>query len=133
MLRSQLPGSLPPLATETRPGCFHRRISTCAGHGYHILVAGIELRRRRRGAVIAKLVVNRPISLIPTAVSVACNRLMAAVFSPTSGCAANSAHYMLTGRTLFRLAGTTQSWCDAKAGISMDVRELPDLEVPLRE
>jgi hypothetical protein len=51
MLRSRFPGPrFSTTPTETRPGC-SSTTKRCAGHGYHILVAGIELRRRGRGAV----------------------------------------------------------------------------------
>ena len=46
---------------------------------------------------------------------------MAAVLYTTSGCAANCAHYMLTGRTFFRWPGDIVL-CDGKAGISMEVK-----------
>ena len=45
------------------------RLSRCAGHGYHILVA--TFGGEGVASLVAKLVVNRPISLTPTAVSVA--------------------------------------------------------------
>jgi hypothetical protein len=61
--------SVPPLR---RPGLAALPpLSRCAGHRYHNLVAGIDLRRRGRGAVGGEARGNRPISLIPTAVSVA--------------------------------------------------------------
>jgi hypothetical protein len=58
--------------------------------------------------------------------------LMAAVLHTTSDWAANSAHYMLTGRTLFRLAGTTSSCVTARLE-SVWMSRTADLELPLCE
>jgi len=72
------PGSVSPLP---RPGPARPPLSRCVGHGYRILVAGIELRRRGRAPLVAQVMDVKPFVSGRSRVMRRCT---------TSGCAATS-------------------------------------------